>query len=168
MLQHVIATRCILKLMDLLSECVKTAVGPACQLCAVFRVTLSYSNNSTSFELSTSSSYTLSLYKCASIIYSLCINGKNHSMIYKRQFNQLNLIYRIYIYTMYSTCKEKCKILIFVFSHKLDFEIAWSIGSGEDSLSIYHIYRHGGHLGHVTWIIHVHICSPFDICILTT
>ena len=35
-------------------------------------------------------------------------------------------------------------------------------GSGEeDFLRVYTIYGHGGHLGHVTLIIYIHIDSPF-------
>ena len=36
------------------------------------------------------------------------------------------------------------------------------LGSGkEDFLRVFTIYGHGGHLGHVTWIIHIYIGSPF-------
>ena len=35
-------------------------------------------------------------------------------------------------------------------------------GSGEeDFLKVFTIYSHGGHLGHVTWIIHINFCSSF-------
>ena len=35
-------------------------------------------------------------------------------------------------------------------------------GSGEeDILRVFTIYGHGGHLGHVTWIIYIHIGSHF-------
>ena len=34
-------------------------------------------------------------------------------------------------------------------------------GSGEDFLKGFAIYSHGGHLGHVTWTIYIHFCSPF-------
>ena len=33
--------------------------------------------------------------------------------------------------------------------------------SREDFLMVFTIYGHGGHLGHVTWIIYVHIGFPF-------
>ena len=26
---------------------------------------------------------------------------------------------------------------------------------------VFTIYGHGGHLGHVTWIIYINLCSPF-------
>ena len=35
-----------------------------------------------------------------------------------------------------------------------------STGSEEDFLRVYTIYGHGGHLGHVTLIIYIHIDSP--------
>ena len=37
------------------------------------------------------------------------------------------------------------------------------LGSGEEDrfLKVFTIYGHGGHLGHVTWIIYIHIGSPF-------
>ena len=31
----------------------------------------------------------------------------------------------------------------------------------EDFLRVFTIYGHGGHLGHVTWIIYIHIGHPF-------
>ena len=31
----------------------------------------------------------------------------------------------------------------------------------EDILKVFTIYGHGGHLGHVTWTIYIHFCSPF-------
>ena len=35
-------------------------------------------------------------------------------------------------------------------------------GSGEeDFLNVFAISSHGGHLGHVTWIIYTNFCSPF-------
>ena len=34
-------------------------------------------------------------------------------------------------------------------------------GSGEEFLSFFFIYRLGGHLGHVTWIIYINFLSPF-------
>ena len=35
-------------------------------------------------------------------------------------------------------------------------------GSGEeDFLKVFAIYSHGGHLGHVTWIIYINFRSPF-------
>ena len=36
-------------------------------------------------------------------------------------------------------------------------------GSGEDDffLKVFAIYSHGGHLGHVTWIIYINFRSPF-------
>ena len=34
-------------------------------------------------------------------------------------------------------------------------------GSGEeDFLKVFTIYRHGGHLGHVTWTIYINFLSP--------
>ena len=35
------------------------------------------------------------------------------------------------------------------------------LGSGEDFYKVFTINGHGGHLGHVTWIIYIHIGSPF-------
>ena len=35
------------------------------------------------------------------------------------------------------------------------------VGSGEDFLVFFTIYGHGGHLGHVTWILRSNIRSPF-------
>ena len=38
------------------------------------------------------------------------------------------------------------------------------LGSGEeDFFKVFTIYGHGSHLGHVTWIIYIHIGSPFHI-----
>ena len=34
-------------------------------------------------------------------------------------------------------------------------------GPGEDNFKVFTIYGHGGHLGHVTWIINIHIASNF-------
>ena len=35
-------------------------------------------------------------------------------------------------------------------------------GSGQkDFLKVFAIYRHGGHLGHVTWTIYINFRSPF-------
>ena len=31
----------------------------------------------------------------------------------------------------------------------------------EDFYKVFTIYGHGGHLGHVTWIIYIYIDSPF-------
>ena len=37
-----------------------------------------------------------------------------------------------------------------------------STGSREEDFPrVFTIYGHGGHLGHVSWIIYVHIGSPF-------
>ena len=36
-----------------------------------------------------------------------------------------------------------------------------STGSGEEDFwTVFTIYGHGGHLGHVTWIFYIHICYP--------
>ena len=35
------------------------------------------------------------------------------------------------------------------------------LGSGEEDFKVFTIYGRGGNLGHVTWIIYVHISSPF-------
>ena len=36
------------------------------------------------------------------------------------------------------------------------------LGSGEEDFwRVFTIYGNGGHLGHVTWIIYIHISSPF-------
>ena len=40
------------------------------------------------------------------------------------------------------------------------FQIHNPSGSGEDFLKVYAIYRHGGHLGHVIWIIYTNFRSP--------
>ena len=34
-------------------------------------------------------------------------------------------------------------------------------GSREEDLKVFTIYGHGGHLGHVTWIIYINFLSPF-------
>ena len=34
-------------------------------------------------------------------------------------------------------------------------------GSGEDFFKVFAIYSHGGHLGHVTWTIHINFHCPF-------
>ena len=37
-------------------------------------------------------------------------------------------------------------------------------GSGEDSLKVFTIYGHGGHLGHVTWTIYINFQkAPYEI-----
>ena len=37
-----------------------------------------------------------------------------------------------------------------------------TFGSGEESfLKVFNIYRHGGHLGHVTWTIYINFLSFF-------
>ena len=42
------------------------------------------------------------------------------------------------------------------------FRLNWSTGSGvEDFCRAFTIYKHGGHLGHVSWIIYKHIESLF-------
>ena len=41
------------------------------------------------------------------------------------------------------------------------FRENWSTGSGEeDFLKVLTIYGHGGHLGHVTWVIYIRFGSP--------
>ena len=40
----------------------------------------------------------------------------------------------------------------------------WSSGSGEDDFfKIFTIYRHGGHLGHMTWTNHINL-GTFLLC----
>ena len=34
-------------------------------------------------------------------------------------------------------------------------------GSGEEFFKVFTIYRHGGHLGHVTWTNYINFRSPF-------
>ena len=42
------------------------------------------------------------------------------------------------------------------------FQVHVSSGSGEEIFKgFYHIYGHGGHLGHVTWTIYINFRSPF-------
>ena len=41
------------------------------------------------------------------------------------------------------------------------FQNHWPSGSGEDFLSFFSIYSHGGHLGHVTLTIYINFLSPF-------
>ena len=42
------------------------------------------------------------------------------------------------------------------------FHQNWSTGSrAEDYFMVFTIYGHGGHLGHVTWIIYINFCYPF-------
>ena len=36
-----------------------------------------------------------------------------------------------------------------------------SASSGVDFLKVFTIYRHGGHLGHVTWTFYTNFRSPF-------
>ena len=42
------------------------------------------------------------------------------------------------------------------------FQGNWPSGSGEeDFFKVLSIFEHGGHLGHVTWIVYINFLSPF-------
>ena len=56
------------------------------------------------------------------------------------------------------------KVIIYI--HIVDLESLMLHAKFQDprplgSLKVFTIYGHGGHLGHVTWIIHIYIGSPF-------